>query len=249
MMMKQNNWMPLHIGDYLRDTGHLTTCEHGAYFLLLCHAWTHDGVLPNDEARLLNIAKMDVRPWRRSSATLRAFFYVDGDTLRHRRVDRELAKSKDISDRRSAAGKASAVAREAQQKANKRSTSVDVLLQQNATQEQEQEQEQIESESELRGKEGLEGKPPPEPKPVRARARTQIDPDWKPNAAGLAYAKARNVPLGEVQAFVDYHRARGNLMADWDAAWRTWCNNSIKFGKAAPLFNPRDDQPRMTGGF
>lgn len=29
--------------------------------------------------------------------------------------------------------------------------------------------------------------------------------------------------------FVDHHTARGNVMADWFAAWRTWCRNAVEF--------------------
>lgn len=29
----------------------------------------------------------------------------------------------------------------------------------------------------------------------------------------------------EWEHFEDYHRAHGSLMADWPAAWRTWCRN------------------------
>lgn len=244
MMMKQDNWMPFYVGDYLRDTGHLSACEHGAYLLLLMHAWTHDGALQNDEVRLRNIAKLSVKDWNRFSATLRAFFYVDGDTLRHRRIDRELAKSKARSEKRSAAGKASGVARKAQQKANTRSTHVDLVLQQSPTEEEEEEEEKKERIPPL--------VPPPaaelSPKTIRAKARTQIDPGWKPNDLGIAYAKERGVQPSEVRAFKDFHMAKGNAMADWDAAWRMWCRNAVKFGNATPLLNQRDDGiSRMAG--
>lgn len=35
----------------------------------------------------------------------------------------------------------------------------------------------------------------------------------------------------ELEQFGDYHRSRGNLMLDWQAAWRTWVRNSDKFSR------------------
>jgi len=70
---------------------------------------------------------------------------------------------------------------------------------------------------------------PPSPK-SRAKARTAIDPNWQPDAAGLQFANDRGVRTErELPRFRDYHAAKGNLMADWSAAWRTWCGNAGKF--------------------
>lgn len=110
-MSRSNVWMPFFIGDYLRDTAHLTASEHGAYMLLLMHAWTRGGSLPADEKRLQVMACTTGAAWKRSRDTLLAFFTRDGDTYRQKRIDHELAVSKSISEQRSIAGRASAEAR------------------------------------------------------------------------------------------------------------------------------------------
>ncbi len=35
----------------------------------------------------------------------------------------------------------------------------------------------------------------------------------------------------EFAKFRDHHRARGSVMKDWDAAWRTWCRNALEFSQ------------------
>jgi hypothetical protein len=68
-------------------------------------------------------------------------------------------------------------------------------------------------------------------KPKRRKARTSVDPDWWPTEAGLEFAKRLGVTDldATVGQFRDYHAAKGNLMADWPAAWRTWCRNDKRF--------------------
>ena len=93
-------WMPLYIGDYLGDTGHLTTTQHGAYLLLMMHYW-RKGELPDDDKQLSKITKLPLKVWTEYRETLQDFFY---DGWRHKRIDAELYKTENISQKRSAAG-------------------------------------------------------------------------------------------------------------------------------------------------
>lgn len=86
-------WMPMFWGDYLRDTAHLTAAEHGAYLLLIAHYWVTRSPLPADDEKLRRIARMERAEWRKSKATIMAFFQPDDDGWRHKRVEAELASS------------------------------------------------------------------------------------------------------------------------------------------------------------
>lgn len=140
-MAESPHWMPLDVADYIKDTRHLSTLEHGAYLLLLMSAWTSEGALPSDEKRLARMAGMSAKEWRHSGPILLDFFALDGDCYRHKRVDAELAKAAILIEKKRAAGKASAAAR-AQQVLNRCSTGEATHLptdgQQSANQEQEQ---------------------------------------------------------------------------------------------------------------
>jgi hypothetical protein len=54
--------MPLHIADYLADTGHLTATEHGAYMLLIMHYW-QNGHLPENEKLIARVGRMTPDQW------------------------------------------------------------------------------------------------------------------------------------------------------------------------------------------
>jgi uncharacterized protein YdaU (DUF1376 family) len=93
-------WMPLYVGDYLGDTGHLTTTQHGAYLLLMMHYWRKGG-LPDDDRQLSKIAKLPLKTWCEYRATLQDFFH---DGWKHKRIEAELAKMMRVSAQRAIAG-------------------------------------------------------------------------------------------------------------------------------------------------
>jgi uncharacterized protein YdaU (DUF1376 family) len=86
-------WMPLYVADYLADTGHLSSAEHGAYLLLIMHYWQNGG-LPTDDRRLARICRMTPDEWADAKPTIADFF--EGG-WKHRRIDDELKAAQEIS--------------------------------------------------------------------------------------------------------------------------------------------------------
>ena len=104
-------FMPLYVGDYLADTAHLTTEQHGAYLLLLMAYWRHGGPLPADDRKLARIVKMDPRKWAKHKDAVLDFFVFSHNNFAHTRADEELAKAKAKSLRNKKGGLARAASR------------------------------------------------------------------------------------------------------------------------------------------
>lgn len=90
---RPDTWMPLYWGDYFKDTGHLSTAEHGAYLLLIGHYWVSGKPLPDDDAKLAQITRQGQASWRKMRATLAEFFAIEDGRWRHGRVEEEIAKA------------------------------------------------------------------------------------------------------------------------------------------------------------
>jgi len=115
-------YMQLYVADYLADTAHLTTEEHGAYLLLIFNYWQTGKPIPKN--RLARIAKLSNDRWTDVERTLSELFIDDGETWAHKRIESDLAMIAESQEQRSAAGKASAEARKrAKSKENKKAIS------------------------------------------------------------------------------------------------------------------------------
>jgi uncharacterized protein YdaU (DUF1376 family) len=211
-------WMPLYIADYLADTGHLSTMEHGAYMLLIMHYWQTRG-LPDDDAKLARIARMTPEEWATARATLADLFDANWT---HARIDAELAKADETIGKRKAAGLAGASARYGKGTGNRIANAQQTHRQPqppipdaaNAASSPARQIELDRLESELRDAAGLENNPSPGlldlspmltlidkgydlardilPKLREAKARGKSGNTWRYYVAGITEAKSAN---------------------------------------------------------
>jgi len=103
-------YIQLYVADYLADTMHLTTEQHGAYMLIIMNYWQTGKPVP--ESRLKHVAKLTNDRWPDVERTLKEFFRQgeNGEWI-HDRIDIDLAKVKGKVYKASKAGKASAAKR------------------------------------------------------------------------------------------------------------------------------------------
>ncbi len=89
-MAKTDIWMPLFVGDYLSDTMHLTTEQHGAYLLLMLAYWKNKGPLP--AKRIQSICKLNGDSWTINRGVVEEFFDTDLTPRKwtHHRIEKEL---------------------------------------------------------------------------------------------------------------------------------------------------------------
>ena len=97
-------FMQLYVGDYIRDTRHLTAEQHGAYLLLLMAAWNAGGRLPNNPKKLARLAASMPSRWAKIAADVMEFFDVEGDYITNRRLTVELKKAQEKSIIRAQSG-------------------------------------------------------------------------------------------------------------------------------------------------
>jgi uncharacterized protein YdaU (DUF1376 family) len=116
-------WMPLYVDDYMGATQRLTCEQHGAYLLLIMDYW-RNGPPPDDDDVLMQIVRLDRARWRKHRPVLAKLFQIEGGEWRHKRVDAELDRGRQVIEQKREAGRRSAEARKASKTGNGRSTGV-----------------------------------------------------------------------------------------------------------------------------
>lgn len=100
------NYYNRHIGDYLKDTAHLSLLEHGIYTRLLDVYYTREAPIPDDQAARLIGAKSKEEK-EALAGILAEFFAINNGAWEQTRCQREI----DLCSEKSSKAKASAEAR------------------------------------------------------------------------------------------------------------------------------------------
>ncbi len=108
------NYFDFHIGDYLKDTAHLSLLEHGIYTRVLLVYYTREGPIPEAEAgRLIGARTREERA--ALASVLTEFFLLQGSSYVQARAEREIERYR----LKQAKAKASADARWSGQRSQK----------------------------------------------------------------------------------------------------------------------------------
>lgn len=71
-------------------------------------------------------------------------------------------------------------------------------------------------------------------KPSRAKPKTKLPDDFSPDETGIKKARDAGFdPMEELEKFRDHHTAQGSVMANWQAAYRTWIDKGKNFRRPA----------------
>jgi len=109
------NFYKHYIGDFQRDTGHLSLTERGAYLCLMHHYYATEKPLPNDHQALCRVAGAITKSERDAVRAAMRFFDAVDSGLMHSRIEAELHKAGDVSS----TNRDIALAREAKRRAEK----------------------------------------------------------------------------------------------------------------------------------
>ena len=85
-----------------------------------------------------------------------------------------------------------------------------------------------------------------EPENYIDKKRKSVPPDWQPTPELTADCTQKWPTLiiaNEVEAFIDFHIAKGSAFKDLNRAFRTWCRNAAKFSEPKTVIHKQEMKP------
>lgn len=112
MSLRPDTWMPLYWADFIADTLHLNRSEIGSYTLMIGAYWRKGGPLPDNDDELRQICRCDLGDWMKCRGAMEKLFTVSDGLWRHKRIDKELVKARQLYQSRNERTKAATEARQ-----------------------------------------------------------------------------------------------------------------------------------------
>lgn len=212
--MSSYPYIQLYVGDYRRDTAHLTDTQHGQYLLLLMALWTSGGKLPNDQKKLARIACCKNR---RIAPEVMEFFTIKNGCIVQKRISAELKKATRKSANLSRNGALGGRPKSLKHKESHKAEGLHARV----LPEPKSESEREKRENKKREKTGPH----------------TIPPDWAPSDDDRTYGQnTLGLSLTEIEAdcqeMIDWARANAHRAvarkSDWHAAARTWMRRNAE---------------------
>lgn len=219
------NYYKRHIGDYAAATRHLSMIEHGAYTLLLDIYYTGEKALPGDEKAVQRLVGARTKEEREAvSQVLGEFFDLRDGEWCQSRCDEEIAKKQEKTDINRAVGRLGGRPKKETQTVSENNPdgfceSTQTLSENNPSHKPVTNNQEPVVTEERRSR------------PRAAAPRRRLDVHALPEE-WAAYCRQKvtdQAPESIFDRFHDYHLAKGEPMADWFAAWRTWVTRQATF--------------------
>lgn len=113
------NHYPRHVGDWLRDTAHLSAIEECMYSRMIDQYYTREEPLPSDVATVARLIRAQGAAERKAvDSVLREFFALESDGWHQKRCDREIESYREKSAKAKASAYLSVAVRQAKAQAN-----------------------------------------------------------------------------------------------------------------------------------
>lgn len=225
------NYYRRHIGDYLRDTAHLSLLEHGVFARLLDVYYTRESGIPVDQAhRVIGARSAEERD---AVDLVLSEFFVQRDGAWHQdRCDREIAAYAEKAEKNRANGPLGG--RPKKPSHNHDGLPPEPQKNPDVTYSQEPVASSHKPE-EKRGEEAALTRSPPKPRPAkRCPATFEVTDEMR----AWAERDAPDVDVDRETAKMRDHEYR-DPKSDWPAAWRKWLRNAQDdAGRRRPATGP-----------
>ncbi len=211
------NYYERHLGDYAKDTAHLSMLEHGAYGLLLDRYYGTEQGIPADQVH--RIARARTKEERAAvDVVLSEFFKLKDGVWINGRAEEEINKIRNKIKAAQENGKRGGRPKSNQNKTEEKPSGFSVGYETETQQKAHQTPDTIHQ------------------TPLKAfsakRKKTSLPDETVPKDSHIAKAREHGLIMEtEIEAFRNYHKANGSLFMDWDAALHTWLQNAVKFSR------------------